>query len=265
MVRTIPIWVKLPQLPLHLWGAKSLGKIGSALWDPIVIDECTANKYMISYARILVDVDITQEPIKEIIIKNVEGKKMQQRVEYEWRPNYCDKCQRLGHRCGEKAVKKWIPKQMERKEPEQVHKPYNMKILVSTTSNDLSTVTIGTEPDISSHPAEKEKEEWTVVTKKGRDRGKSHAQPEQTKHGIDWRTLGEDETILKNHDDIEEEVLTFYRKLMGTADEVRNGIDVSAMKEGPQLNNDQRVNLIVPVTEQEVVNALNSIDDMKAP
>ena len=75
----------------------------------------------------------------------------------------------------------------------------------------------------------------------------------------------EDETILKNHDDIEEEVLTFYRKLMGTADEVRNGIDVSAMKEGPQLNNDQRVNLIVPVTEQEVVNALNSIDDMKAP
>lgn len=75
----------------------------------------------------------------------------------------------------------------------------------------------------------------------------------------------EDDTILKNHDDIEEEVLTFYRKLMGTADEVRNGIDVSAMRGGPQLNNDQRVNLTVPVTEQEVVNTLNSIDDMKAP
>lgn len=130
---------------------------------------------MISYARILVDVDITQEPIKEIIIKDAEGKKMQQRVEYEWRPSYCDKCQRLGHRCGEKTVKKWTPKQMERKELEQVHKPYNMKILVRNTGNDLSTVTIGTEYDISSHPAEKEKEEWTVVTKKGRDRGKSYA------------------------------------------------------------------------------------------
>lgn len=93
-------------------------------------------------------------------------------------------------------MKKRIPKQTERKEPEQVHKPYNMKILVSTTGNDLSTMTIGTEPDISSHPAEKEKEEWTVVTKKGRDRGKSHAQPKQTKHGIDWRTVGVGKTIV---------------------------------------------------------------------
>lgn len=83
MVRAIPIWVKLPQLPLHLWGAKSLGKIGSALGNPIVTDECTANKYRTSYARILVDVDITQEPIKEITIKDAEGKKIQQRVEYE--------------------------------------------------------------------------------------------------------------------------------------------------------------------------------------
>ncbi|CAK8543902.1 unnamed protein product [Lathyrus sativus] len=27
LLRTLPIWVKLPQLPLHLWGAKSLNKI----------------------------------------------------------------------------------------------------------------------------------------------------------------------------------------------------------------------------------------------
>lgn len=86
----------------------------------------------------------------------------------------------------------------------------------------------------------------------------------QTSNSI-YSLQKEDDTILKTHEDIEEEILTSYRKLMGTAEEVRNGIDVSAMREGPQLNNDQRVNLTVPVTEQEVVNALHNIDDMKAP
>jgi hypothetical protein len=37
MLRTIPIWVKLPQLPLYLWGVKSLSKIGSALGNPLLL------------------------------------------------------------------------------------------------------------------------------------------------------------------------------------------------------------------------------------
>ena len=30
-LRILPIWFKLPQLPLHLWEEKSLGKIGSVI------------------------------------------------------------------------------------------------------------------------------------------------------------------------------------------------------------------------------------------
>jgi hypothetical protein len=85
MLRTLPIWVKLPQLPLYLWGAKSLSKIWSALGNPLVTDECTANKFRISYARLLVEVDITQELPKEITITDSAGGKMKQPVEYEWR------------------------------------------------------------------------------------------------------------------------------------------------------------------------------------
>jgi hypothetical protein len=76
MLRTIPIWVKLPQLPLYLWGVKSLSKIGSALGIPLVTDECTANKFRISYARLLVEVDITKELPKEITITDSEGGKL---------------------------------------------------------------------------------------------------------------------------------------------------------------------------------------------
>lgn len=73
MLRTIPIWEKLPQLPLYMWGAKSLSKIGSVLGTPLMTDECRANRYHISYARILVEIDITQEIVKEIPIRDKDG------------------------------------------------------------------------------------------------------------------------------------------------------------------------------------------------
>ncbi|XP_058771879.1 uncharacterized protein LOC131645220 [Vicia villosa] len=114
MLRTIPIWVTLPHLPLHLWGQKSLSKIGSALGTPIVTDECTANKLRVSYARILVEMDITKAPVTEINIRDAEGNKRKQVVEYDWRPKFCERCQRVGHNCldnnQKKPAKQWKQK-----------------------------------------------------------------------------------------------------------------------------------------------------------
>lgn len=58
IVRTIPIWIKNPQLPLYHWGSKSLRKIKSALGTPL-LTECTANKLRVLDARILVEMDVT--------------------------------------------------------------------------------------------------------------------------------------------------------------------------------------------------------------
>lgn len=66
----LPVWVKLPNLPLHLCGARSLGKIGTALSNPMFTDECIANKLRVSYARILVEIDVTQKQKENIIIKD---------------------------------------------------------------------------------------------------------------------------------------------------------------------------------------------------
>ena len=86
MLRTIPIWIKLPKLPLYLWGERSLNKIGSAIGTPMVTDECTTHKLRVSYARMLVEVDITRKLVEEIAIKDKDGRKMMQPIEYEWRP-----------------------------------------------------------------------------------------------------------------------------------------------------------------------------------
>ncbi|XP_058774240.1 uncharacterized protein LOC131648504 [Vicia villosa] len=107
LLRVLPLWITLPNLPLHLWGKKSIYKITSALGRPIMTDECTAQKLRISYARVLVEVDITR-PVKESICISLNGKDWEQKVEYEWKPKYYQSCLRIGHDC---AVKKPTGKQ----------------------------------------------------------------------------------------------------------------------------------------------------------
>ncbi|XP_058766375.1 uncharacterized protein LOC131639973 [Vicia villosa] len=148
LLRTLPIWIKLPKLPLHLWGARSLNKIGSILGVPLVTDECTAHKLRVSYAWILVEVDITRKLPDEITIKDLEGRKLKQQIEYEWRPRFCDKCQQVGHTCGtEKQRKVWRPK------------PPDTKELTSDTATIVET-------------AQVEEQQWTTVAKANGDRGK---------------------------------------------------------------------------------------------
>lgn len=53
VLRVMPIWVMFPQLPLVFWGEKSIGKIAIALGKPRMMDECTAKKLRVSYARVL--------------------------------------------------------------------------------------------------------------------------------------------------------------------------------------------------------------------
>ncbi|KAK1262135.1 hypothetical protein QJS04_geneDACA020460 [Acorus gramineus] len=55
-LKTIPIWIRLPQLPLHLWGKRMLIKLASAVGNPLYMDSSTANRSRIEYARICVEI-----------------------------------------------------------------------------------------------------------------------------------------------------------------------------------------------------------------
>ncbi|CAK8574901.1 unnamed protein product [Lathyrus sativus] len=78
LLRILPLWVTFPNLPLRLWGEKSLSKITSAIGKPITMDKCTAKKLRISYARILIEVDIIQKPKETINVKDQKGKLLEQ-------------------------------------------------------------------------------------------------------------------------------------------------------------------------------------------
>ncbi|XP_058768681.1 uncharacterized protein LOC131642459 [Vicia villosa] len=123
LLRVLPLWITLLNLPLYLWGEKSISKISSVVGNPITTDECTARKLRISYARVLVEVDITR-PVKDsITIRDHSGKEWEKKVEYEWRPKYCQTCLNIGHDCATKKVtalqKVW---QQKPKEPEHKDK-----------------------------------------------------------------------------------------------------------------------------------------------
>ncbi|XP_058768939.1 uncharacterized protein LOC131642737 [Vicia villosa] len=85
-------------------GGKSISKITSVIGNPITTDECTAKKLRISYARVLVEVDITQKSKESIWIKDHTGRRFEQKVEYEGKPKYCQQCLRMGHDCSIKPV-----------------------------------------------------------------------------------------------------------------------------------------------------------------
>lgn len=82
-----------------LAGATCLGKIGSVIGKPLYVVECATKKLRMSYARILVEVDITMKQTYHMMIKDSDGKLIKQMVEFQWKPKYCGTCLKSGHDC----------------------------------------------------------------------------------------------------------------------------------------------------------------------
>ncbi|XP_019251250.1 PREDICTED: uncharacterized protein LOC109230181 [Nicotiana attenuata] len=95
----IPLWVKFPKLPMSCWGMRSLSRIASVLGKPIFADECTTKQTRVSYARMLIEINVTKELPSEIWVMEPNGKKFLQDVIYDWKPSFCEKCQTVGHKC----------------------------------------------------------------------------------------------------------------------------------------------------------------------
>ncbi|XP_059288877.1 uncharacterized protein LOC132042304 [Lycium ferocissimum] len=106
VLTTIPLWVKLPNLPLSCWGIESLSRIGSTLSKPLYADECTSHIERVPNARLLIQVDITKELPNTTKVKDPKGQVFEQAVNYDWKPEFYQECLQLGHKCQPKQVPK---------------------------------------------------------------------------------------------------------------------------------------------------------------
>lgn len=83
-------------LPVGYWSGEALSKMATAIGKPLYTDNFTASIERISYARILVETDVSQPLIDSIEIVTPSGT-FQQPVEYEWRPSFCTDCMKFRH------------------------------------------------------------------------------------------------------------------------------------------------------------------------
>lgn len=89
----------IPTTPTCLLGDKGIGKIASSIGKPVMTDECTDNELGVSYARVMIKVDIIIKLTESITIRRLTRTNIKQSVEYEWKPPFCKKCNKVGHQC----------------------------------------------------------------------------------------------------------------------------------------------------------------------
>ncbi|XP_075084750.1 uncharacterized protein LOC142168002 [Nicotiana tabacum] len=71
--------------------------------------------------------------------------------------------------------------------------------------------------------------------------------------------------LLQNEQEVKEEVVRFYKELLGNATEQMPIINPEIMRNGPMLIREQQLKLIEPITTEEICIAMKNIDDNKAP
>jgi len=93
----VPIWVKFPNLPLCCWSPVCLSKIVSVLGKPIQCDQLTSNLSRMSYACVLVEIDLLEELRHSVEVSLPEGPTLHQKVVYETLLRFYNFCHVLGH------------------------------------------------------------------------------------------------------------------------------------------------------------------------
>ena len=113
---SIPVWVKLPHLPLHCWNDEYLKAIGNTLKK--YIDKSEPKPPMFSCARICVEVDL-EKGLPEAINLSMNGWNHLQTVDYGKILFKCKTCHEYGH------FAKFCPKKIWTEEGESQKEEWN--------------------------------------------------------------------------------------------------------------------------------------------
>ncbi|KAH9327972.1 hypothetical protein KI387_000080, partial [Taxus chinensis] len=72
-INTIPIWCRLPRLPLQFWDDEILLNIAKSLGTPIRLDGPTRNRSKLAFACFCISSEMEQELPEHIILKSKYG------------------------------------------------------------------------------------------------------------------------------------------------------------------------------------------------
>ncbi|KAI0495728.1 hypothetical protein KFK09_022031 [Dendrobium nobile] len=93
---SIPLWIKIVDLPLAVWNPTGISKIASYVGHPLVVDALTARKTRLTFARVCVMVSSASSLPDEIPI-SMDGDDVSLKVIYDWKPSHCSGCGSIVH------------------------------------------------------------------------------------------------------------------------------------------------------------------------
>ncbi|KAL0904402.1 hypothetical protein M5K25_026506 [Dendrobium thyrsiflorum] len=93
---SVPIWVRIHDLPLVCWNSEGISKIASKIGIPIAVDSLTAAKTRLTYARVCIQVLVTST-LPDSVPISIEDEVIHLKIHYEWKPSTCSTCNSLAH------------------------------------------------------------------------------------------------------------------------------------------------------------------------
>nr|TKR66340.1 hypothetical protein D5086_0000312230 [Populus alba] len=91
------VWVRFPNIPFQCWSPLCLSKLASVIGKPVHSDSPTSSMTWLSYARVLIEIDLLVELPSSIDITLPNGVSKTQAVIYESLSKFCKQCKTLGH------------------------------------------------------------------------------------------------------------------------------------------------------------------------
>ncbi|KAF7846853.1 hypothetical protein BT93_L3667 [Corymbia citriodora subsp. variegata] len=88
---SIPVWIRLKNIPYGLWSATGLSKIASAIGRPLYVDQRTEQLKMISFAWVCVELSASS-PCHDTVKVLINDATRIIDVKYEWKPVSCPSC-----------------------------------------------------------------------------------------------------------------------------------------------------------------------------
>ncbi|XP_052201561.1 uncharacterized protein LOC127807600 [Diospyros lotus] len=100
---SIPLWIKIHNLPLEGWSLKGISIMASQIGRPLYADPMTEDRSRLGFARVCVEVSASSKFPKYIDIDQgydeATGERRISRlpIEYQWIPSICSHCKVFGH------------------------------------------------------------------------------------------------------------------------------------------------------------------------
>nr|KAJ0221735.1 hypothetical protein LSAT_V11C200050550 [Lactuca sativa] len=116
-INSVPVWVKVFNVPLEYWNSKGITLIANEIGKPIAMDKitqkmCNEHWGRPAFMRFLMEMSAETEWIKELSVVSIDfgtGEKVESkcRIEYAWRPDVCNHCKVYGHKNSNCGILNW--------------------------------------------------------------------------------------------------------------------------------------------------------------